>query len=431
MLRDPLTLEPAEPPCRGRETPGAPPRLLELIPHQVAGWSWPGWIEPGEKIPLVAAPVDLPVRGEVMAEFVDRGARRPAVSNHGDRVVLHFDARASVRQITAERYVTLRRPLHTHGQLFRLVNLLPGPVRLLGHRVSSVLEGLRARQDHDHVAFPDFPRDRAVELLRLLARRSQGLDDRPSLWPGGATSVVVLTHDVDTAEGQALIPKVAQVERELGFVSCWYVVGDRYPLDHGLLGALRQEGHEIGLHGARHDCKLAYLPPRRMARRLDRCREMMERHQVAGFRSPALLMSDELVRQLRDRFLYDSSVPDTDVDTICAPHRGCSSVFPFYRDGLLELPLTLPLDDRLLLLGQTAHQMTETWLAKMDWIHQVGGVTVVTTHVEPHLGASDALLAGYRGLLQQVKQRQDVLPMLPVDVARLWKADVISDTLQR
>ena len=358
-----------------------------------------------------------------MAELWDGGRRYPAVSVDGARVTLHFDPHAAAAQMQDEGYVTLRRPLHTYGQIFRLVNLLPGPVRLLGHRVSSALEGLRHRDAEPEVAFPDFPRDRAVELIRLLTRRAHGLDDRPDLWPDGARSVVLLTHDVDTAEGQALIPKVARVERELGFQSCWYVVGDRYPLDHGLLRELRQGGHEIGLHGARHDCRLAYLPEAAMARRLDRCRDMMERHHVAGFRSPALLMSDRLARQLRGRFVYDSSVPDTDVDTICAPRRGCSAVFPFYRGGLLELPLTLPLDDRLLLQGCSADQMNEIWLAKLDWIDQVGGVTVVTTHTEPHLGASAALLDGYRRLLEQIKERSDtVQPMLPVEVARRWEA---------
>jgi len=359
----------------------------------------------------------------VVAEFDDRGVRHPAVSVDRMRVRLHFDVKAAMEQVTTERYARLRRPLHTYGQISRLVNLLPGPVRFAGHKVASVAERLRHRGDVAPMDFPEFPRDRAVELLRLLARRAAGQPDRrDDLWPDGARSVVLLTHDVDTAEGQALIPRVARLERQLGFVSCWYVVGDRYPLDHGLLGELRQEGHEIGLHGALHDCKLAYLPPRRMARRLDRCRAMMERHHVAGFRSPALLMTDALAAQLRDRFVYDSSVPDTDVDTICGPRRGCSSVLPFYRDGLLELPLTLPLDDRLLLQGQSPDEMTATWLAKMDWIQKVGGVTVVTTHVEPHLGASPPLLAGYERLLEQIKQRRDVArPMLPVEVARLWR----------
>ena len=423
MHRDPLTLEPVDL-LPGADAAEARPRVMELMPRQVEGWSWPPWIQPGEKIPVVAEPHRFIGPGQVVAEFLEGGARRPAVTRANGQVTLHFDARAAVEQMQGERYVTLRRPLHTYGQISRLVNLLPGSVRLAGHRAASVVEGLRSWREAPPVDFPDFPRDRGVELVRLLARRAQGLADRPGVWPDGARSVVLLTHDVDTAEGQALIPRVAEVERELGFTSCWYVVGDRYPLDHGLLGELRAGGHEIGLHGALHDCKLAYLPAREIARRLDRCQGMMERHEVAGFRSPALLMTDRLAAELGGRFDYDSSVPDTDVDTICAPRRGCSSVFPFYRDGLLELPLTLPLDDRLLLQGQSAEQMTETWLAKMDWIRQVGGMTMVTTHVEPHLGASDAPLAGYRRLLEQLKQRRDtVWPMLPVEVARLWKGE--------
>ena len=424
MERDPLTLE-LEAQARPRPLSGQqPPGLLELIPRRVEGWSWPDWIRPGERIPLVATlpAAGVGAAGEVIAELCDGRVRRPAVTLEQGRPVLQFDPYAALQQILGERYVRLSRPIHTYGQLSRVVNLLPGTVRFWGHRVVSALERVRARQV-SALPFPEFPRDRAVELLRLLARRARGLPDRPTVWPG-AQAVVLLTHDVDTAEGQRLIPQVASVERRLGFCSCWYVVGRRYPLDHRLLGELRREGHEIGLHGTHHDCRLAYLSPRAMARRLDRCRPMIERHQVQGFRSPALLMTDELARQLRDRFVYDSSMPDSDVDTICAPHRGCSTVFPFYRDGLLELPLTLPLDDRLLLLGQSPEQQQQTWQQKIAWIRQVGGMIVVTTHVEPHLGASAELLAVYKELLQWLRQQTSVKPLLPRQVAQLWSGGV-------
>ena len=384
----------------------------------------------GELAGIAALPVQRDKAG-LWAKLNDLRSDRPMVwineipwhqINVNDELTLQCtDPWAAAETITSEGYVTLRQPLHTHAA--GLINLLPGPVRLAGHHAATVVERLRHGPGPAH-PFPAFPADRAVELLRLLVRRALGLPASPAgeLWPH-ARPVVLLTHDVDTAEGQRCILQVARMEERLGLRSCWYVVGDRYPLDHGLLLRLRQAGHEIGLHGVLHDQRLPYLPPARLAARLDRCDEMMQRHQVQGFRSPALLMSDALWAELSRRFDYDSSVPDTDVDSVSAPHRGCSAVFPFFRGTLLELPLTLPLDDRLLLLGLSPRAMVRAWLAKIDWIRQLGGVAVVTTHVEPHLGASPALLGAYGRLLEQLCQRrQAITPLLPRQVAQRYCA---------
>jgi hypothetical protein len=148
----------------------------------------------------------------------------------------------------------------------------------------------------------------------------------------------------------------------------------------------------------------------------------MQRHGIVGFRSPALLMTPALWEQLRTRFAYDSSVPDSDVEGVTAPRRGCSTVFPFHRRGLLELPLTLPLDDRLLLLGQGPRAILTSWQEKLRWIDQVGGIAVVTTHVEPHLGGNPELRSTYNALLDFITHRQ-MTTLLPREVTRLWQGD--------
>lgn len=393
--------------------------ITELDPH---GRPWPAWI-PKTPIPLSAtldpAPDNRP--RQVFARLVGPWGDRPALSRDpAGTITLHVDPWQTIDHLTGERQIRFKRPLHTHAA--GLIGLLPGPVRLAGHEVASRVEALRhgkiRAQPTETKDFLTLPADPSVETVRCLARRALGLDDAVP-WPDGRPPLV-LCHDVDTADGQKRILPIARQEEALGLRSCWYIVGDRYPVDHGLMQRLRDAGHEIGLHGTHHDQKLAYLPEHRVEARLDRCRDLMQRHDIVGFRSPALLMSDPLARVLARRFLYDSSVPDMDIGAISAPRRGCSSVFPFWRGPLLELPLTAPLDDRLMLLGCDPAGIHTVWTAKVAWVTQVGGMAVLTTHTEPHLGGDKKLRAAYGRLLQDITQQIHLTPTLPRDVARWW-----------
>ena len=422
MRRDPLTHRrerPQDSPrLRVRRPPPAAPRKLWLSLCSSTGpdgRAWPSWVPTADPQPLVTCPAEPRIAdGRVVAEFHDGERRYPAVTTDGERTTFHFDPWATARAAHLERHVPRRRALATRlpVSLFRL----PGPLRLRGLGLLERFGGLRsARVD---VPFPRFPREGALELMRLLVQHALGRPIDPP-WPRHRP-VTVLTHDVDTAAGQRCMATVAREEERLGLRSCWFVVGDRYPVDHGLLDDLRAAGHEIGLHGARHDFRLSYLPDGAIARRLDRCLEFVERHQVVGFRSPALLMSDGLATALACRFNYDSSVPDTDVRGLAGARRGCASVFPFWRGELLELPPTLPLDDRLVLLGQTPKEVQATWTAKLAWIRRVGGMGLVSTHTEPHLGGGGELLGAYRGLLAELAQGEQEV-CLPRDVARWWR----------
>ena len=389
------------------------PAVLGLRPAGVRrGDPWPEWVRPDSPIPLfTASPSPDSGPAEVLADLEIDGVTRPAMSVVDGRVKLHFDPRASLAHVTSEAHLPRRRSWLT--RLPEPVFRLPGPVRLAGHR----LVGGRARGPETGEEAETFPIWDGPERLRAVVRRLAGADAPPP-WPD-ARPPVVLSHDVDTADGLRAAPRVARVEERLGLRSCFYVVGDRYPLDHALLDDLRAAGHEIGLHGARHDFRLSYLPRAQVEGRLDRCRALVERHEVVGFRSPALLMSDELAASLRGRFLYDSTVPDTDIRSLAGPRRGCGSVFPYHRDGLLCLPPTLPLDDRLLTLGRSPSAGYDAWVHKLAWLRQVGGMGLVATHTEPHLTGGEALLASYRRLLESLVA--DGTPtMLPRDVARWW-----------
>lgn len=396
---------------------GASMRPATLVLRRAAldaGGSWPDWVRADRPIPLfasAASPTADP--GETLADLVVDGARSPGITRSDGAIHFHFDPQASLAHVLSEAHLPARRSWLTRlpSPVFRL----PGPVRLAGHR----LVGGRAsagsmRGDEAEV----FPVDDALERLRLVVQRLSGMQDPPP-WPDGVPPVV-LSHDVDTAAGLRAAPRVAREEERLGLRSCFYVVGDRYRIDHGLLDDLRAAGHEVGLHGARHDFRLAYLPRERIEARLDRCRDMVERHGITGFRSPALLMSDVLAAALRSRFDYDSSVPDTDIRSLAGPRRGCGSAFPYLRDGLLCLPPTLPLDDRLLTLGRSPSAGYDAWVQKLAWLRQVGGMGMLATHTEPHLTGGKALLAAYRRFVETVVA-DGTTTMLPRDVARWWR----------
>jgi len=385
---------------------------------------WPPWLDPGEPIPLTAAIARAEPGGAVVASFEAEGEALPAITLDGDQLVFHFDPHDVVERTVTERYLPRRVPLYSRlpGWALRL----PGSLRLAGQHVVIPLQQLRHRDPPS--PFPRFPREDALELLRWLAQVACGRG--PSLpWPGGKP-VIALSHDVDTGQGQRCIRPIARVEEALDLTSCWFVAGRRYPLDHSLLDELRAAGHEIGLHGARHDGKLAYLPPPRIARRLDDCADAIARHDMRGFRSPALLMTPQLARAVQERFEYDSSVPDTDIRAVAGPRRGCASVFPAWRDDLLQLPLTLPLDDRLLLLGHDPDELFDLWRAKLDWILEIGGLALITTHSEPHLGASRGVLDAYRRLLEYVAE-QDATVLLPRQIAGWWRADSLDGAPRR
>ena len=64
--------------------------------------------------------------------------------------------------------------------------------------------------------------------------------------------VLVLTHDVETEEGQAYVRAVVDLEESFGFRSSFNFVSERYPIDPELIKDPRWRGFEIGLRDLLH-----------------------------------------------------------------------------------------------------------------------------------------------------------------------------------
>ena len=381
----------------------------------------PPWLAPGDAVRFwLNQPLrEAPPGAEPLAHVVDAERRRPAIVRAGPGAAPLFDLLEAIRTITHEEYLRPRRPLHSRLPL--PYQLVPGPLRLALFRL--LVRRGRAPMDGG-AGFPAWPADASVEALRFVADRL-GLDTgrripgRAGPWPDGRGYAFAISWDVDTAAGRDRIGEIAALCSPIGAAATLFLVGDGYAHDHGRLAALRDAGCEIGLHGDRHDNRIAYLPPAAIERRLDRCRDFVERHEIAGFRAPSLLESAALRAALARRFRYASQIPDSEVDSLIALRRGCCSCLPFDKGGLLEVPITLPMDDKLLLAGLDADRVLAVWRRKLGWVRRIGGVAQLALHAEPHL--LDRSRGPIRGILEDVAADGSAWVATLGEIARRWE----------
>lgn len=367
------------------------PRVVELdIPDELR----PDWLS-NHPLPMFVEEVRDGPEGETVCSFRRAGQTRPAVTRTDDGVVFHFDPLRTIDALTHERYWQPRRPLHSYLPV-RYSRLAPSSLRRPLRRVTNRLSDPR-----DDSALPTWPIESSVEALRALLTTLLGASERwdAPRWPDGAGFAVVLTHDLDSKLGQRNTLDFVKIAEQHGFRATCFVVGDLYCLDFDILDDLAARGHEIGLHGARHDCRFAFMSEDAMRHRLDACAILIERYGVRGFRSPWLMRTDRMFSVLGERFAYDSSACDTSRGSPRRKGNGCCTVFPFVRHGIVELPITLPMDAALIYGGFTPSRIVDVWKRKVEWIRRVGGMAMLCTHPEPHFSARPDMLSAYEGFL--------------------------------
>jgi hypothetical protein len=394
-----------------------PGRVVRLEPGELR----PPWLpETATPALWLAAEMAREAReGEtVLASVLEGEQSRAAVVRSEQGVSFLFDPEPAIAAVLSEAYFEPRRPLHSHLSL--PYQLVPGAARL------AIFRWLvkRGRAPAAPIPFPEWPMDASVETLRFMFQQAccvagwSGAGAPP--WPDGRRCALVVSHDVDTAAGLRLAGEVAGFEAGLGVRSCWFVVGDLLGRDPALLEALRGQGHEIGLHGDRHDNTIAYQSPERIRSRLAGALARARRYEVRGFRSPSLLETPTLRDALGERFAYASQVPDSEVDSLLGPRRGCASLFPFVKRGLLEIPITLPMEDKLIMAGMSEAGILELWRRKAARIQQVGGLIQLAIHNEPHL--LRRCRGAYQELLRELSADASIWRATPGELAAWWRA---------
>jgi peptidoglycan/xylan/chitin deacetylase (PgdA/CDA1 family) len=298
---------------------------------------------------------------------------------------------------------------------YRLKPALPRSLQLRMRR----LYARRLRRRHESGGgFPQWPIEPIlVQRLEAHLRRrlhETGADRLPlvGFWPHGHRFAFVLTHDVEGPRGLAHVPRILDLERRHGVVSCWNLVGHDYPIDRHVVDAIRAAGGEIGLHGLRHDGRL-FASRRAFERELPGIHERMAAWGAEGFRSPSTLRNAAWMRELPVE--YDSSFPDT--DPFEPQPGGCCSILPFLLGQVVELPITMVQDHTLFdILGESDIGL---WRRKAAWIARHGGLVTVLVH--PDYMLDDERMRRYEELLSFLGSLEGGWHTLPRDVARWWR----------
>jgi hypothetical protein len=261
---------------------------------------------------------------------------------------------------------------------------------------------------------PRFAEFQWATLRHLLERRGEPSASFIHFWPEGYRWAFVLTHDVETAEGQRNVRALAALEADYGLRSAFNFVAEGYRLDSGLLDDLRGQGFEVGIHGLRHDGKL-FASEAGFLRQALRINEWMLAIRAEGFRAPLMHRHPGWMQALA--MAYDMSFFDTD------PYEplpgGAMSIWPFQTGRFLELPTTLAQDHTLTeVLGATDIGL---WLEKIAFIENYCGMALLNAHPDYLQAPSNWRL--YRQFLESVLNRtEQPWYALPRDVARWWKA---------
>ncbi|MCD4670346.1 MAG: hypothetical protein K8S14_07860 [Actinomycetia bacterium] len=252
------------------------------------------------------------------------------------------------------------------------------------------------------------------ELIRcLLIQQDQLSLNFIHFWPHGKQFALVLTHDVETINGQRFVRTVVDLEESLGFRSSFNFVPERYELDHDLLFELRERGFEVGVHGLCHDGKL-FSSQQVFEQRASRINHYMKQFQAAGFRSPLTMRQPEWMQALD--IDYDLSFFDTD------PYEpisgGTMSIWPFWLGRFVELPYTLVQDYTLI---KVLKQLTpRIWLDKVDFIRRHFGMALINTHPD-YLQEKTTWQVYHDFLLEMRKLESDWWHSLPKQVANWWR----------
>ena len=247
-------------------------------------------------------------------------------------------------------------------------------------------------------------------------------------WPERKQFALVLTHDVETGEGQERCLPLANLEENLGFRSSFNFIADQYKVALDCQTYLKEKGFEVGLHGLTHNDN-PFKSRKIFEKQAIKINHYLKEWNAAGFRCPSMYHNLDWIRELDVQ--YDASTFDT--DPFEPQPDGAGTIFPFWVQsksdgkGYVELPYTLPQDHSLFIIMR--EKDISIWKKKLDWIAENGGMALLVTHPDymnfgqkrPKLEEYPILY--YREFLEYIKGRYEgeYWHVLPRDMARFWK----------
>ena len=121
-------------------------------------------------------------------------------------------------------------------------------------------------------------------------------------WPEGKKFAFIITHDVELKKGHDKCLELALIEKELGFISSYNFVPERYEVSSDLRDQLVKLGFEVGVHGLKHDGKL-FRNRETFSKRSKTINSYLKKWNAVGFRAPAMHHNLEWIGKLDISYL--------------------------------------------------------------------------------------------------------------------------------
>jgi hypothetical protein len=340
------------------------------------------------------------------------------VSCNHSSVRLPFDLAQVINNLRLERYVTRS----NKTSLWRVIRDSYYSARpFLGVSLRKHLQRFYFR-GWDKIPFPRWPVDTTVEQLfeklMYLMLKAQKVDAIPFIWfwPEGASSCVMMTHDVETGVGAAFCPYLMDIDDEWGLKASFQVVPEkRYSVTEQLLESIRQRGFEFNVQDLNHD-GLLFKDQKSFLKRAEAINRYARTYGSRGFRAGAMYRNLDWYEALD--ISYDMSVPNV---AHLEPQRGgCCTVFPYFIGKILELPLTTTQDYSLFhILNDYSIELWKRQIRLIQQRHGLASFIIHPDYIIPER-ARDIYLALLEHLAQLRKEGRTWFA-LPGEVDRWWR----------
>jgi len=252
----------------------------------------------------------------------------------------------------------------------------------------------------------------ADEARRNRLAKIEPLETPP--WPGGKRCVVCMTYEVIDEPGLRRVARIMEEDLSRGTRPAFFVAPAL--LRDARVEAIVEAGGEVGLLGD----GLQGLRPSRLARRLARLKALLTRHRVEGYRGCPWSTTPRHREVLARAFRYGCSVPDTAAFRSSPMNRGCGVTVPFDRQGLLEVPITVGPEQRLLRLGYQGLDLLDLERRKAMAIRDRYGVIVFANTIDREGRGSRVRRDLLGAILGEFHDLEDAWFATPGEVADHW-----------
>ena len=342
------------------------------------------------------------------------------VKIHEAGLRLPFDPTEIIENLRSERYASSRRMGNIFQCLLRRLYYLLRPLTNL--TVRKQIQKFQAR-NWRKVPFPKWPVDTSVEdiceLLLLKSMEAKGVEKVPFVWfwPDGASSCLMMTHDVETEVGRNHCADLMDVDDSLGIKASFQIVPqNRYAVTQDFLESIRNRGFGIAIQDLNHDGRL-FDNKEEFLRRIKTINRYGREYGAKGFRAAILYRKPEWYEAFE--FAFDMSIPN--VAHLDPQRGGCCTVMPYFIGNVLELPVTTIQDYTLFhLLNERS---IDLWKAQVEVILEKHGLMSFIVHPDYILEPDTSLVyKGLLGYLRELSANTKIWATLPVEVDSWWRA---------